>query len=213
MLKTKVKASSVTNLTDARYFAAWGTEWLGFNFDSGSDYYIQPQVMKAIQEWVDGVQIVGEFNLQPPEEILAAVELLGLDAIQVGMFSDIGALRSNGLKAPIIQELILESSEGIDPLAEQLAQGYTAADIFLLNFDKNGIQWSALKAEDRAKLQALSREHLILLSIGLTAGELDEMLNLIHPYGISVQGGEEEKVGFKSFDELDVLFEALEITE
>jgi len=50
MLKIKVKASQITNLTDARYFAAWEVEWLGFNFDEGSAHYIPPVEMKAIKE-------------------------------------------------------------------------------------------------------------------------------------------------------------------
>ena len=103
MLKTNVKASSVTNLTDARYFAAWEVAWLGFNFDAGSDRYIQPQLMKAIREWVDGVKAVGEFNMQAPEEIRAAAELLALDAVQVGMFTDLSALDSLGLGVPSLE--------------------------------------------------------------------------------------------------------------
>ena len=49
MLKTKVKASSITNLTDARYFAAWGVNWLGFDLRQGSDTYVQPQLVHAIK--------------------------------------------------------------------------------------------------------------------------------------------------------------------
>ena len=40
---------------------------------------------------------------------------------------------------------------------------------------------------------------------------LEEILNIPNLHGINVKGGEEEKVGVKSFDELDEFFEALEI--
>jgi len=40
---------------------------------------------------------------------------------------------------------------------------------------------------------------------------LSEILLLENLVGINVVGGEEEKVGVKSFDELDEIFEALEI--
>ncbi|MCB0568434.1 MAG: N-(5'-phosphoribosyl)anthranilate isomerase [Phaeodactylibacter sp.] len=213
MLKTNVKASSVTNLTDARYFAAWEVAWLGFNFDAGSDRYIQPQLMKAIREWVDGVKAVGEFNMQAPEEIRAAAELLALDAVQVGMFTDLSALDSLGLGVPVIQELVLESVAGLDAAAEQMARGKASVDIFLLNFDKNGMRWSELLPAERERLRLLCREYHILLSIGLAPGEAASLLEEVAPYGISLQGGDEEKVGFKSFDELDDLFEAIEAEE
>jgi len=35
------------------------------------------------------------------------------------------------------------------------------------------------------------------------------MLAKLQPYGLSIKGGEEEKVGFKSFDEVDEIFEVL----
>ncbi len=82
MLRTKVKASSVTNLTDARYFAAWEVYWLGFDLDPHSERHVSPTAFEAIREWVDGVEVTGEFNLQSPEEIREAVEVLRLDAVQ-----------------------------------------------------------------------------------------------------------------------------------
>lgn len=49
MLKTKVIASHVTNLTDARYFAARGVDYLLFDLD---DIAIDAAV--EIKEWVEG---------------------------------------------------------------------------------------------------------------------------------------------------------------
>jgi phosphoribosylanthranilate isomerase len=69
MLKTQVKASSITNLTDARYFAAWEVKWLGFNLDANAEDYIEPVKMKAMKEWVDGVEVVAEFGMQTASEI------------------------------------------------------------------------------------------------------------------------------------------------
>ena len=66
MLKTKIKANSITNLTDARYFAAWEVEWLGFNLNPGESIALQQ--VPAIKDWVDGVKIVGELSQPSPEE-------------------------------------------------------------------------------------------------------------------------------------------------
>ena len=95
MLKIKVKAGSITNLTDARYFAAREVEWLGFPIGSGEGL-IEPAKVKAIAEWVDGVKIVGEFSFSTPAEIISLGQQIGLDAVQVGMFisqNDISELK------------------------------------------------------------------------------------------------------------------------
>ena len=62
MLKIKVKASQITNLTDARYFAAKEVEWLSFDFTEGSSTYIDPMKARAMFDWVEGPCIVGEFQ-------------------------------------------------------------------------------------------------------------------------------------------------------
>ena len=62
MYNPQIKASQITNLTDARYFAAWGVEWLGFGLESGQDYFVTTAQMAAIKEWVEGPKMVGEFS-------------------------------------------------------------------------------------------------------------------------------------------------------
>lgn len=89
MLKIKVKASVVINFIDVCYFVVWEVEWLGFNFDIGVVDYIFFVNMEAICEWVDGVKIFGEFNLQANDEILGVVDMFKFDVVQVGMFVDL----------------------------------------------------------------------------------------------------------------------------
>ena len=211
MLKTKVKASSVTNLTDARYFAAWEIEWLGFNFDTGSEAYIQPQVMQAIKEWVDGVRIVGEFSLQPAGEILQAADLLELEAVQLPMFTDTDTLQElHRAEVPVLLEVILETPGELATAGGRMEEQEPFVVAFLLNFDKNGIGWEHLDEQARQQLRSLCRDYPIILSMDFDAAALEEVLESVQPYGINVRGGAEEKVGFKSFDELDELFEGLE---
>ena len=214
MLKTKVKASSVTNLTDARYFAAWDIEWLGFNFDTGSETYIQPQAMQAIKEWVDGVKIVGEFSLQPTEDILKAADLPELEGVQLGMFADATTLQKlHKEEVPVLLEIILETPGELANAASRMKAQAPFVEAFLLNFDKNGIGWAGLGEEARELLKNLCQDYRIILSMDFEAATLEQALELLQPYGINVHGGAEEKVGFKSFDELDELFEALETYE
>ncbi|MCB0619667.1 MAG: N-(5'-phosphoribosyl)anthranilate isomerase, partial [Saprospiraceae bacterium] len=62
-----------------------------------------------------------------------------------------------------------------------------------------------------ADLRQLCEEFPVILALPCPAGQLEELLARIRPAAIGLRGGEEEKVGYKSFDELDELFELLAI--
>ena len=83
MLKKRVKAGSVTHLTDARYFAAWDVEFIGFCFDPESSDYISPQDALAIKGWLSGVQFVAEFAGQDEENIRNIISYLEPDVIEL----------------------------------------------------------------------------------------------------------------------------------
>lgn len=214
MLRTKVKASSVTNLTDARYFAAWETEWLGFNLNTGSEYYIQPNTMKAIKEWVDSVKVVGEFDLQEAEEILAAADMLELDAVQVGTFSSQETLQAlYEQEVPVIKEVVVQDTGEFGAITAQLQAQEVWVSHFLFDFQKNGITWPDLLKDGLPELKDIAQTYPILVAMDVSAEQLETMLEELPINGISVRGGAEEKVGYKSFDELDDLFEAIEVLE
>ena len=214
MLKTRVKASEITNLTDARYFAAWEVEWLGFNFDKGTENYIQPQVMKAIKEWVEGPKFVGEFSFASAEDIRIAKEMLELDAVQVGMFVGEDILKQlDGIS--VIKEIVFHAEMTFAEMEKHFQMCESYVEFFLLNFDKNGITWEMIKSGQagvsQVELLKIFQQYKTVLSIDLPEEALSEILLLSDLVGINVVGGEEEKVGVKSFDELDEIFEALEI--
>ncbi len=211
MLKTKVKASSITNLTDARYFAAWEVEWVGFNLEAGSEEYIDPKNMNAIKEWVDGVKIVGEFNLPSLEAVKAAIEVLQIEQVQVGPFTDHNTLKAISELLPVIQEVVVEKNTSLDSLRPIFDQNADMVKVFLLNFDKNKIEWETIRKNLLPELQGLAKEYDLLLSMNFHEDNIENILELVQPLGINVKGGEEEKVGYKSYDELDDIFEKIEI--
>ncbi len=212
MLKIRIKASQITNLTDARYFAAWGVSWLGFDLNIGSESFIEPIKVLAMKEWIEGPSIVGEFGLQSVEEIKSAVDMLNLDYIQLNMLTDeaiLKQLESN----QIIKEIVIEHADASDEIEFHINKYAALVKLFLIDFAKNGIVYSDLSNETKNYLSELCQNHQIILSIDIATNQIDELLDTIQPYGLNVKGGDEEKVGFKSFDELDELFEAVEILE
>jgi len=59
MLKVKAIALQVTNLSDARYFSAYGVDWMAFPSSRDADNI---STIKEIVEWVEGPQIALELK-------------------------------------------------------------------------------------------------------------------------------------------------------
>lgn len=60
--KTKVKVNRIQHLTDARYFAAMGVDYMGFALDSTDKeaFLLELQKIRAIQEWISGPELFVE---------------------------------------------------------------------------------------------------------------------------------------------------------
>lgn len=212
MLKIKVKAGSITNLTDARYFAAREVEWLGFPIGTGESM-IEPIKVKAIAEWVDGVKIVGEFPFATPEEIRVLSQQIGLDAVQVGMFisqKEISELKELTVIKEVMAGIELSETE----LEDHLGAYENYCDFFLLNFSAAGHTWSDVESGHPYTIdfvKNLCLKHRIILNLDCQNEEVARMISEITPFALAVNGGEEERVGLKSFDELDEILDVLEI--
>lgn len=207
MHRTKVKASGVTNLTDARYFAAREVEWLGFPVGNG----ISALAAKAIAEWVDGVKVVAELDFPDAGELESVASQLGLSAIQVGMFTPVTALATAAVAVPFIKEVVPDGLSVAD-LTAHFAEYAPHCGLFLLNFSKAGLNWADLKKGQTiptSALQALLAQYPTLVEMDVAAADLPEMLSALQPFGLSLSGGAEEKIGFKSFDDLDEMLDVL----
>lgn len=63
MLKVKSIALQITNLSDARYFSAYGVDWMAFPSSQEADNIA---TIKEIVEWVEGPQIAIEMEEWDP---------------------------------------------------------------------------------------------------------------------------------------------------
>lgn len=213
MLKTKVKASQVTNLTDGRYFAAWEVEWVGFNFELGTDTYVDIQKMKEIRNWLEGPKFVGEFGLTNAETIRETAIFLELDFVQINHFTEVEVIKAIA-DIPIIKEVLVLKDMDNSNIQDTIRTFNPYVQHFLLDFTKNGISWEEIKNDeclDFNILKQICQEFSIILSVDLTTDNLTEVMETLNPYGLNLTGGEEEKVGYKSFDDIDEIIEALYI--
>lgn len=183
MLKTQIIVTDLNNLTDARYFAAWGVDYMAFNCNPGEDTYVEALALKEIKEWVEGPHFLGMFNgLSPASDIEEQVEMLKLDGLILGQFTP------------------RESIDKIDAAHLFVEQKSPDASAMI---DKNTIL-----AIDKKSSRNYFDSGCFLNISDLDLETVKSVLE--HSYcGLVLRGGDEEKVGFKSYDFLDEVFELL----
>jgi 2C-methyl-D-erythritol 2,4-cyclodiphosphate synthase len=177
----KIIAYGITNLTDARYFAAMGADWIGFRMDKNSPLTIAH--VKAFADWVEGPQFYLDVRGRTVDEIagmLAEIEVDGLltthDAIPsnyagniITAFADHRGSEEAGDTVVYLQNEWLEVQEH--------NSNVVAVDIWVVIH----------KTEDLKALDA----------------SLDQIS------GCVVLGQDEDKVGVKSYENLDEIIDSI----
>ena len=193
MLKTKVILSSVTNLSDARYAAGMGVNYVGFSINPADARYLTVEQAKNISTWLSGVSIIGEVGSSPTNEM----EAYGLSHFQTDNVSAIDDLRE-----PILTlDINTTNSEQIISIIDKHSAG---VDFFILNIEAN--QLSALHSQ----LEKLCATHRIFISTEFDTKNLAFVLSNIKPAGIVLFGSNEEKPGLSSYDGIADILEQLE---
>lgn len=207
-------AMGIGNLTDARFFASWEVDWLGFNFDPGSAQYISPVKAAAIREWISGPSIVGLFGLSTPEEVALAGGITDLDAAMVSMFADPQIITQLPGRTPLIVEVVADADTDLTAVRATMDQWAPFTSLFVLDFLKNGIHWDDIgqgHPMGALALRQLCADYPILLSMDFSPTSVRQIAEKVRPEGFCLQGSEEEKPGYKAFDAVEELLEALEV--
>lgn len=198
-LKTFVKVGNITNLSDARYCAGMGVDLLGFCFDKNSAQFVDPEAYKEIVGWLSGPEFVGEFETQNADEILNIKKELNLNYIQVDNFELANNL-ANSHK--IIYQLKLKSTDS-NSLKSHFRQLSDSIKYIFVELDKDN-------SELEEQLDKLSDIYPILKGYNLSADTVVSEMSQKQFVGISLKGSQELKPGFKDYDELADILEALE---
>lgn len=208
----KIKAASLTNLSDARYFAAQNADWVGFCLDAGDDSFVQPTKLKEMSGWIEGPSILGEFGAQSPADVRQGAELLQLDAVQVGFFYDVEQVKALS-PIPVFKEIVVDNAMTEEDLEADLALFAPHVHAFVVDFAKNNLTYQHLQNGHPISLGFLKEacaKYPIYLALAHEPAQLKELLTTLSPEGIQLKGGAEERVGVKSFDDLEEVFEVLE---
>ncbi len=208
-LKTRLKVNQVKNLTDARYFAAVGAEWLGFEFDPTAARSVSVELAKEIKAWLAGPRFFGSFGSLTVENINEICTSLEMDICQVG--EAIGFEKLDRSIQSIIHRIDISSNDSAPDIEAKLEHLKPNVAQFSLNFEtkwtdiKNGNHWTV------EAIQTICAKYPVFLKMDFTKENVLEILEKIKPFGIELQGGDEIVTGMQSFDEVGEIIDLLEM--
>ncbi|TAH26018.1 MAG: hypothetical protein EAZ07_04810 [Cytophagales bacterium] len=194
----EVKINAVNNLSDARYCAGMGVNMLGFCVDPNSDSQIDLKKINAIIQWVSGVSIVFEFDTVNQEIFDIVSQEIQPDYIEVCTIENWESII--GLGVSVIHRIDALQNKSYKETAKDSPASY----LLIEGLNENEI---LVQAEF---FNRLSESKKILLAGNINAQNIERIIEIAKPWGIAITGGEEEKPGYKTFDEMADLLEKLE---
>jgi phosphoribosylanthranilate isomerase len=187
-LKTLVKVGSITNLSDARYCAGMGVDFLGFRLIEGQPGMIPVGSFQEIRGWITGPQIVAEiYGISSATEFARIMEEAHPDYLELSLeeYAAVGNL--------ITLPYILRVTD-----ARELPSDFANKPAYLI---------TDLKINPVTSRYIPEYELLVDVS---SAGEVDTALSQTGISGIALYGGTEIRPGLKDYEELSAILEALE---
>jgi phosphoribosylanthranilate isomerase len=195
-----ILARRITSLTDARYFAALEVHYLAFNLEPNTPGYLDPVLMQALREWVEGPKVTGEFTLATHATTVAeAAAFYHLDAVLVPAEMPLGPLLDAGV------EVLVKMPADYTAVRNFSVQNAAFRGTLVLELPADATDWH----DALDWLPEVSSVHPVLLQWTGTAAEVPSLLQKSGAAGLSLTGGDEEQVGVKSFDDLNEVFDVI----
>ncbi|MGB3618609.1 MAG: hypothetical protein WBA12_10850 [Catalinimonas sp.] len=196
-LRTLVYLQSVNNLSDARYGAGMGVGLIGYPLAGEAE--VTPQDYQELSGWVSGPEFVGEFGDDDPEVIRRKLELYPVDFVGTCRADIVDDLRD--LKRPLV---LFVSGDDLRAAGQTLAWHADRVQYFVLHCTMPPTD------AERVALQRLAANYPLLLDFPGEGEGVPALLDDLRPTGLALRGGDEERPGFKDFDALADMLEALE---
>jgi phosphoribosylanthranilate isomerase len=201
-LNTIVKVGNISNLSDARYCAGMGVQYLGFSLDSHKAEYVDPPTLKSIKEWVVGPEIVGELSGLDHVSIQRTAEQYNIDCLEVEHPGVLDGLAT--LKLPLILKLDISAFQNTGELREIMILTADKVVFFILERSAG----STIQVEEILELATYFK---IMTGFSIHKDSLHSWLDGTEIFGISLKGETETIPGFKDYDALAEILEEIEV--
>ncbi|HQV76918.1 MAG TPA: hypothetical protein PLJ42_01180 [Chitinophagales bacterium] len=184
----QLKISSISNLTDARFFSAIGAHFLGFTFDALNENNISISKAQEIINWLYQPNIVGEFGIhQTKDEIEFIAQQMNLNEIEIPFLHE--------EKINLNFEKFLSIGDWTSINEPQ------HSDFLILKIKELDVQNSKLK-------QIISTNN-VFIETNFTKENILSIVESLQPYGIQISCKKEEKTGLSAVDEYAELLEII----
>ena len=186
----------INNLSDARYCAGMGADKLTFILDPAVPGHLDTKTVKELAGWIAGVELIGEFDQLSTADINAIAADCALDAILLR--SPRTAEELAEIAPPVYLELAADAAALTQPLPAQLLG-------VLVELPEN------ISPKIQATLGAIASLQPLWLGPGLRPERARELVGQLQLAGLVFPSGDEVKPGLRDFDQLEAVFEALEV--
>lgn len=199
-----VMVRGINNLSDARYCAGMGADSLTFRLDPAFADALTPETVQELSSWVAGVQLIGEFDALPIDQINALAQQCGLHAVLLHRRHTPDELAELAIPALRLISWVPDMlPEDVSLLLREQAPHYQG---FVIATPPDPLPNPA----QSIRLTEQARQYNIWLGAGFAPDNLRSYVETVAPAGIVLQGGDEIKPGLRDFDEMEAVFEQLE---
>ncbi len=182
---------STNHLTDARYCAAMGVEFIEFILDKTIPDAISKETFLGISQWIEGIKYVAYFESEEGvEEICNTLNIEHVASNNISLLNDLPDSFTKFYKTTL-DTINREEFQNID----------------YINIEGGSDMLSKQETESIKKLAATKN---IILAYGFDDTNVSNIITT-GIKGIGIKGGEEERPGYKDMDKLADILEAIEV--
>ena len=204
-LKTIVKVGNINNLSDARYCSGMMVDILGFNINENAPEKIELAKYQEITGWLAGVKYLIEYDGSSVDYLEKCLEDYEASYFQLSNFD---LAKNSHSKKELVFKIDLNKTSDLASIENILEELQAKASYFILEDSSE-----SKTVNEISEILKLSEKYSILLGTGINAENVNNILENNSITGITLKGGDEIKPGFKDYDELADILEAIEIED
>ena len=193
-MRTRVKICGITRTEDALFAVDAGVDAIGLVFYANSPRFVSntqaAEISQLIPAFVSRVALFKDAEKQMIKSVLQQVEI---DLIQFHGSEPVDFCEQ--FERPYIKALGMKTAENDVDYLTASAKKYQSAKALLLDAHAPGEAGGTGETFDWTALATINKP--VVLAGGLTADNVKQAINIVHPFAVDVSSGVESSPGIK----------------